>query len=83
MNDAGTDGAAGTGKAEAEAKIERLKDEERLAIEQLKAAERERQQLEEELKGLWESEKVKISRESKIRRADGSPSGAFEGATED
>ena len=52
------DGAAGTGKAEAEAKIERLKDEERLAIEQLKAAERERQQLEEELKGLEREEKA-------------------------
>ncbi|KAF7793783.1 hypothetical protein EIP86_004904 [Pleurotus ostreatoroseus] len=38
---------------------------------------------EEEIKGLWESEKVRISRESKIRRAGGSPSGAFEDATED
>ena len=45
-------------KAEAEAKIERLKEEERLAIEQLKAAERERQQLEEELKSLERDEKA-------------------------
>ncbi|KAI0744209.1 APG6-domain-containing protein [Daedaleopsis nitida] len=52
------DGAAAGSKAEAEAKIERLKDEERLAIEQLKAAERERQQLEEELKTLEREEKA-------------------------
>ena len=45
-------------KAEAEAKIERLKEEERLAIEQLKTAERERQQLEEELQSLERDEKA-------------------------
>ena len=50
--------STGASKSEAEAKIERLKDEERLAIEQLKAAERERQQLEEELKGLEREEKA-------------------------
>ena len=54
--DAASGGAAG--KAEAEAKIERLKEEERLAIEQLKAAERERRQLEEELAGLEREEKA-------------------------
>ena len=52
------EGAAGASRSEAEARIERLKDEERLAIEQLRAAERERQQLEEELKGLEREEKA-------------------------
>ena len=54
--DAAAGGAAG--KAEADAKIERLKEEERLAIEQLKAAERERRQLEEELQNLERDEKA-------------------------
>lgn len=42
----------GISKAEAEAKIEKLKEDERIATEQLKAAEREHEQLETELKGL-------------------------------
>lgn len=45
-------------KAEAEAKIERLKEDERLVIEQLKTAERERQQFEEELCNLELEEKI-------------------------
>lgn len=49
---------SGVNRLEAEAKIERLKDEERLAIEQLKTAERERQQLEDELKTLEREEKA-------------------------
>ena len=52
------DGSSPASKVEAEAKIERLRDEERVAIDQLKAAERERQQLEEELKGLEREEKA-------------------------
>lgn len=49
---------SGVNRLEAEAKIDRLKEEERLAIEQLKTAERERQQLEDELKGLEREEKA-------------------------
>ncbi|OSD07088.1 APG6-domain-containing protein [Trametes coccinea BRFM310] len=49
---------SGVNKLEAEAKIDRLKEEERLAVEQLKAAEREHQQLEEELKSLEREEKA-------------------------
>ncbi|TBU61632.1 APG6-domain-containing protein [Dichomitus squalens] len=60
--------AAGTGKAEVEGKIERLKDEERLAIEQLKAAERERQQLEEELKNLEHEETALEEEEAEFWR---------------
>ena len=48
----------GSSKAEADSKIEKLKDEERIAIEQLKAAEKERMQLEEELKALELEEKA-------------------------
>ena len=48
----------GSSKAEVDAKIEKLKDEERIAIEQLKAAEKERLQLEEELKALELEEKA-------------------------
>lgn len=73
------EGAAGASKSEAEARIERLKDEERLAIEQLRAAERERQQLEEELRGLEREEKALEDEEAECvlsavvggRRADG------------
>ena len=49
---------SGVNRLEAEAKIERLKEEERLAIEQLRSAEREHQQLEEELKSLEREEKA-------------------------
>lgn len=49
---------SGVNRLEAEAKIDRLKEEERLAIEQLKTAERERQQLEDELKSLEREEKA-------------------------
>ncbi|KAH9942461.1 APG6-domain-containing protein [Epithele typhae] len=55
-------------KAEAESKIERLKEEERLAVEQLKAAERERQQLEEELKGLEREEETLEEEEAEFWR---------------
>ena len=66
--------AAGTaGKAEAEAKIERLKDEERLAVEQLKSAERERRQLEDELQALEREEKALEEEEAEcvLRLFDG------------
>jgi beclin 1 len=48
----------GMSKAEAEKKIEKLKAEERVAIEQLKEAERERAELEAELKALAAEEKA-------------------------
>src|ERR1700722_5004077 len=48
----------GMSKVEAEKKIEKLKGEERVAIEQLKEAERERAQLEAELKALGVEEKA-------------------------
>lgn len=48
----------GPSKAEVDSKIEKLKDEERIAIEQLKAAEKERIQLEDELKALELEEKA-------------------------
>ena len=48
----------GPSKAEVDSKIEKLKDEERIAIEQLKTAEKERMQLEEELKALELEEKA-------------------------
>ena len=48
----------GPSKAEVDSKIEKLKEEERIAIEQLKAAEKERLQLEEELKALELEEKA-------------------------
>ncbi len=60
--------SAGGSKPEAEAKIERLKDEERLAIEQLRAAERERQQFEEELKSLEREEKALEEEEAECVR---------------
>ncbi|OBZ70554.1 Beclin-1 [Grifola frondosa] len=47
----------GVNKVEAESRIDKLKEEERLAVEQLKSAEREREQLEEELKSLELEEK--------------------------
>ncbi|KAI0358677.1 APG6-domain-containing protein [Trametes cingulata] len=59
---------SGVNRLEAEAKIERLKEEERLAIEQLKAAEREHQQLEEELKNLEREEKVLGEEEAEFWR---------------
>ncbi|KAI0829802.1 APG6-domain-containing protein [Trametes gibbosa] len=59
---------SGVNRLEAEAKIERLKDEERLAIEQLKTAERERQQLEEELKSLEREEAALEEEESEFWR---------------
>jgi beclin len=46
------------GKDEAERKIDMLKQEEWVAIEQLKEAEREREQLEEELRSLELAEKA-------------------------
>lgn len=48
----------GLTKEEADKKVEKLKTEERLAIEQLKEAERERQQLDEELRLLELDEKA-------------------------
>jgi beclin 1 len=48
----------GMSKEEAEKKIEKLKLDERLAIEQLKVAEQERVQLDEELRALEEEEKA-------------------------
>jgi beclin len=48
----------GPSKSEVDSKIEKLKDEERIAIEQLKAAEKERIQLEDELKALELEEKA-------------------------
>ncbi|KAI8993905.1 APG6-domain-containing protein [Trametes punicea] len=59
---------SGVNKLEAEAKIDRLKEEERLAIEQLKAAERERQQLEEELGSLEREEKALEEEEAEFWR---------------
>jgi beclin 1 len=48
----------GMSKEEAEKKIEKLKLDERLAIEQLKVAEQERVQLDEELRALEQEEKA-------------------------
>ncbi|KAI0705090.1 APG6-domain-containing protein [Cerioporus squamosus] len=62
------DGSGPASKAEAEAKIERLKDEERIAVDQLKAAERERQQLEEELTSLEQEEKTLEEEEAEFWR---------------
>ncbi|KAI0645911.1 APG6-domain-containing protein [Trametes meyenii] len=59
---------SGVNRLEAEAKIERLKEEERLAIEQLKGAEREHQQLEEELKSLEREEKALEEEEAEFWR---------------
>ncbi|OCH87054.1 APG6-domain-containing protein [Obba rivulosa] len=55
-------------RAEAERKIEKLKDEERLAVEQLKAAEREREQLEQELKALEQEERALEEEEAEFWR---------------
>ncbi|KAI0368346.1 APG6-domain-containing protein [Pilatotrama ljubarskyi] len=59
---------SGVNRLEAEAKIERLKEEERLAIEQLKAAEREHQHLDEELKSLEREEKALEEEEAEFWR---------------
>ncbi|KAG6813379.1 hypothetical protein H0H92_011645 [Tricholoma furcatifolium] len=59
----------GLWKEEAEKKIEKLKQEDRLAIEQLKEAERERQQLDEELRQLELDEKALEVEESEFWRA--------------
>ena len=48
----------GPSKGEVDVKIEKLKEEERFAIDQLKAAESERAQLEQELKALELEEKA-------------------------
>lgn len=48
----------GPNTGEIDAQIEKLKEEERIAVEQLKAAEKERRQLEEELKALELEEKA-------------------------
>ncbi|KAI0665953.1 APG6-domain-containing protein [Trametes maxima] len=59
---------SGVNRLEAEAKIERLKEEERLAVEQLKGAEREHQQLEEELQNLEREEKALEEEEAEFLR---------------
>lgn len=53
-------------KADVETKIEKLKEEERFAIEQLKAAEKERAQLEDELKALELDEKALEEEEAEL-----------------
>lgn len=55
-------------KADVETKIEKLKEEERFAIEQLKAAEKERAQLEDELKALELDEKALEEEEAEFWR---------------
>ncbi|KAJ3570398.1 hypothetical protein NP233_g4440 [Leucocoprinus birnbaumii] len=60
--------AQGLTKEEAEKKIERLKHEERIAIEQLKEAEREREQLDEELRLLELDEKALEAEEAEFWR---------------
>ncbi|KAG6866758.1 hypothetical protein C0991_011417 [Blastosporella zonata] len=59
----------GPSKEETEKKIEKLKQEERLAIEQLKEAERERQQLDEELRQLELDEKTLEIEEAEFWKA--------------
>ncbi|KAG6887702.1 hypothetical protein C0995_013402 [Termitomyces sp. Mi166 len=59
----------GPSKEEIEKKIEKLKQEERLAIEQLKEAQRERQQLDEELRQLQLDEKALEVEEAEFWRA--------------
>ncbi|KAF8070686.1 beclin 1 protein [Lyophyllum atratum] len=61
--------AQGLTREEAEKKIERLKIEERSAIEQLKEAEREREQLDEELRVLELDEKALEIEEAEFWRA--------------
>lgn len=56
----------GPSKEEIEKKIEKLKREEHLAIEQLKEAERERQQLDEELRQLQLDQKVLGAEEAEL-----------------
>ncbi|GJE97761.1 APG6-domain-containing protein [Phanerochaete sordida] len=58
----------GPSKAEVDSKIEKLKDEERLAVEQLKAAEKERMQLEDELRVLELEEKALEEEEAEFWR---------------
>ncbi|KAJ7072364.1 autophagy protein Apg6-domain-containing protein [Mycena amicta] len=58
--------AQGMSKEEAEKKIEKLKLDERLAIDQLKVAEQERLQLEDELRALEEEEKVLEDEEARF-----------------
>ncbi|KAJ7262219.1 beclin 1 protein [Mycena haematopus] len=59
----------GMSKEEAEKKIEKLKLDERLAIEQLKVAEQERVQLDEELSALEEEEKALEEEEARFWHA--------------
>ncbi|KAJ7901786.1 autophagy protein Apg6-domain-containing protein [Mycena olivaceomarginata] len=59
----------GMSKEEAEKKIEKLKLDERLAIEQLKVAEQERVQLDEELRALEEEEKALEQEEARFWHA--------------
>ncbi|KAJ6499343.1 autophagy protein Apg6-domain-containing protein [Mycena sanguinolenta] len=59
----------GMSKEEAEKKIEKLKLDERLAIEQLKVAEQERLQLDEELRALEEEEKALEQEEARFWHA--------------
>ncbi|KXN90987.1 Beclin-1-like protein B [Leucoagaricus sp. SymC.cos] len=61
-------GVQGLTQEEAEKKIERLKSEERLAIEQLKGAERERAELDEELRLLELDEKALEAEEAEFWR---------------
>lgn len=56
----------GINKADVDTKIEKLKEEERFAIEQLKAAERERAQLEDELKALEQEEEALEEEEAEL-----------------
>jgi len=60
--------AQGLTTEEAEKKVEKLKTEQRLAIEQLKEAERERQQLEEESRLLELDEKALEAEEAELRQ---------------
>ncbi|CCL99088.1 uncharacterized protein FIBRA_01102 [Fibroporia radiculosa] len=59
----------GMSKQEAEFKISKVKEEEKLAIEQLQAAEREREQLAEELRALELEEKAVEEEEAEFWRA--------------
>jgi len=59
----------GPSKGEVDIKIEKLKEEERIAVEQLKAAEKEHAQLQEELKTLELEEKALEEEEAEFWRA--------------
>ncbi|KAI0339806.1 APG6-domain-containing protein [Trametopsis cervina] len=59
----------GPSKGEVDAKIEKLKEEERIAVEQLKTAEKEHAQLQEELKALELEEKALEEEEADFWRA--------------